>query len=359
MARIKILFRVLLSSPSDLSVERKIVEKIVDEINDANKLSAYGLELVCWENDVSPQIIMESGQILIDEAFSYKESDLLIGMFYKKLGTPVMGSESGTIHEIEKAIESYKEIKKPEIKLYFKKVSSMLSDTSKNERDEYERVENKCKEFMQLGIVQRFKTNKEFESICRKQITEFFNNKRQEAEKYQIISENKIIVKNRAEFERMEEIVKQATRDIFILGINLECALNMIDLLINKATEGVRINLLALDPLGKTIEHFNINDIDTDYRRKKIISNLEILAEKFKDIENIELRKIDNIFVSGCTCVDINTNNGRIIAQHYLNFIGTSNAPILDIYAKTNNKVFSAYKESLFKLWERGQKYTL
>ncbi len=55
MATIKILFRILLSSPSDLQIERKIVESIVVEINESHKASYYGLELICWENDTSPQ----------------------------------------------------------------------------------------------------------------------------------------------------------------------------------------------------------------------------------------------------------------------------------------------------------------
>lgn len=351
----KTIFRILLSSPSDLPAERKIVENIVNEINETHKSSHYGLDLICWENDVSPEIILDSGQKIIDKVFAYDESDLLIGMFYKKVGTPVLGSASGTIHEIDSAIQSYKEHSIPSIMLYFKKVSVKLGETSREQRDEYAQVESKRKEYMKLGIVQQFGSTKEFEKLCRKHILQFFNSNI--AKYVEQPLESMLLVKTRAEFERMEEIVNKATHDIFILGINLESVVNMSDLLLAKANSGIRIKLLALDPACPAVEYFNINNIDTDYRRNKIITNLNILQTKFCSCSNISLRVIDRVFVAGCTGIDIE-GNGRIVAQQYLNNVGTAQAPILDIYATQSPKWFATYREYLDELWNISREYT-
>lgn len=352
----KTVFRVLLSSPSDLPAERKIVENIVNEINEAHKSSHYGLELICWENDVSPEIILDSGQKIIDKVFAYDESDLLIGMFYNKVGTPVLGTASGTIHEIDKAIQSYKEHGIPSVMIYFKKVSVKLGETSKKQREEYMQVESKRKDYMKLGIVQQFESTRAFEKLCRKHILQFYDYNVQKYAEPSI--DNMLPVKTRSEFERMEEIVNKATHDIFILGINLECVVNMTDLLLLKATSGVMIKLLALDPMCSVVEHFNINNINTDYRRNKIITNLKIIQNKFHNCHNISLHVIDKVFVAGCTGIDIE-ENGRIVAQQYLNNVGTSKAPILDIYATRNPQWFATYREYLDKLWDISSEYTV
>lgn len=350
----KIIFRILLSSPSDLIAERRIVENIVSEINETHKFSHYGLDLICWENDVSPEIILDSGQKIIDRVFAYDESDLLIGMFYKKVGTPVLASASGTIHEIDSAIQSYKKHRIPSIMLYFKKVSLQLGETSTEQRNEYAEVESKRKEYMKLGIVQQFRSTKEFEKLCRKHILQFFNSNIIKYVEQPI--DSMLSVKTRAKFERMEEIVKKAKHDIFILGINLESVVNMSDILLSKANSGIEIKLLALDPVCSAVEYFNINNIDTDYRRNKIITNLNIIQNKLCSCTNVSLRIIDRIFVAGCTGIDIE-GKGRIVAQQYLNNVGTAQAPILDIYATHSPQWFATYREYLGKLWDISKEY--
>ncbi|MCL2670727.1 MAG: DUF4062 domain-containing protein [Clostridiales bacterium] len=208
MATTKTLFRVLLSSPSDLNPERAIVRKIVEEINDVHKFNQFGLQLISWEKDIAPTLTMSSGQNTIDSVFKYDESDLIIGMFYKKLGTPVLGSKSGTVHEIEKAIESYQKRKLPEIKLYFKKVSLTLDETSKQERENYEGIEEIRREYMELGIVQPF--DEDFETLCRKHINQFFQ---QKVEQYHNnVQGDKTTLQK--QFDDVEEALKIAKDDI-------------------------------------------------------------------------------------------------------------------------------------------------
>lgn len=355
----KTLFTVLLSSPSDVESERKIVSNIIDEINEIHKNSRFGMILKTWDKDVSPSIIMETGQNLVDLEFNYEQADLLIGVFYKKLGTPVLDSESGTVHEIKNAISSYIKKASPDIKLYFKRVNVLLSDASQKEIEQYNKLINKKNEYMKIGIVQEFNNTREFENKCRKHLFKFFNDKIEHYRSSPFIdsSSNIITIKTRKKFERMEEILDRATNDIFIMGINLEGALNSIDLLKNKAKNGIEIKLLAVKPDDNLLYYFNMNDISVEDKKQKIISNLKILLEKLS-IDNISIGIVDRIFTAGCVAIDIEkkSSNSRIIAQQYLNYIGTSLAPAMDIYSN-NEELFNTYSNYLKSLWKNSDIY--
>lgn len=167
MALKKIMFRVLLSSASDVMEERNIVSQIVSELNDTYKDTPFGIELFRWENDVSPSITLENGQKSIDKKFNYRQADLLVGIFYKKLG-------EGTVHEIDEAIEVKRELGLLDIMLYFKKVDK--NSLSENEEEQLKELNAKKKEYMKLGIVGKFDDLDGFCQQCRKHITDFFNN---------------------------------------------------------------------------------------------------------------------------------------------------------------------------------------
>lgn len=345
----KIMFRVILSSPSDLPSERRVVHDVISEINCINKSERYGLLLFAWENDVPPRLSLDNGQHEIDDVFQYEESDLLIGIFHQKLGTPTLEAESGSVHEINRAIESYKERKAPEIKLYFKKVRIMLQDTSAEMRKEYERLMAKKNEYMKLGIVKEFSTTKEFEKECRININQWFNKSieqiRQPSSMRDIIN-----VKSRYQFERIEEIIAKAEKDVLVLGINLDGIVNMIEQFQLKERSELNVRLLALNPFGASIEGFIDNGIDIECRKSKIISNLHILNNKLGSCKNIDIRVIDRFFTAGCIALDMQSTKGRIIAQQYLNNVGTADAPTLDI-RRENPLYFETYRHYLETLW--------
>lgn len=352
MAYTKTVYRIILCSPSDVEKEREIVRQIVEEINETNKKAPIMLQLFMWENDVSPLTNMKPGQYHIDDVFKMEESDLVIGLFYKKIGNPVMGDPSGTDHEIRLAIESYQKRNSPEIKLYFRKNRTKIGEISSEELDDYTIMQERKTEYRKLGIVQEYDKISEFEKNARKHINQFFMQKLEEIKI--VTSSQRVLIKSRKDFERMEEIVSRATAEIFILGINLEGALNIRELLLKKAHNGVKVKLLALDPTGDAVKYFNINDVELSQRRGKIVENLKILKSIMN--ENIEIRVTDRIFIAGCTAIDANDDNGRIIAQHYLNSTSTSVAPTLDIYKEDTPEWVNVYNNYLDALWNKQSK---
>lgn len=352
MAYTKTVFRIILSSPSDLEKERTIVKEIVDEINETNKTAPILLQLFMWENDVSPLTNMKPGQYKIDEVFKIEESDMVIGIFYKKIGQPVMGDPSGTDHEIQLAINSFIKFKTPEIMLYFKKNLTKVDDMSDKELEDYKTMKERKENYYKLGVVQNYNSSMQFEKYIRKHISQFFMRKLNENGKDFL--KQRVLIKTRKEFERMEDIVSCANEEIFILGINLEGALNIRDTLIKKAQKGIKVKLLALDPYGTAVEYFNINDVELSQRRGKIVENLKIFSGIIGN--NFEVKVTDRIFIAGCTAIDCSSVYGRMIAQHYLNSTSTSEAPVLDIYVKDTPGWVNIYKNYMEILWNNYSK---
>ena len=168
MAHEKIMMRILLSSPSDMDEERALITSIVDEINATNKETPYGIELYKWETDTDPSLTLEDGQKSIDETFDYIHADLLIGMFFKRAGL-------GTKHEIDEAIKVKKQYGFPEIKLYFKKVTTKLGEATSEEIENFRRIKELKDLYYPQGICGKLKDMDGIEKEFRKHIQRAFD----------------------------------------------------------------------------------------------------------------------------------------------------------------------------------------
>jgi len=89
---------------------------------DSNKI----LELYTWDVDVSASYSLGGPQRVIDSDLKIENSDIVIALFYKRFGTPLTDSKSGTEHEIKLAIDSYNKKGTPIIKIYFKKLLEII-----------------------------------------------------------------------------------------------------------------------------------------------------------------------------------------------------------------------------------------
>src|SRR5215469_11160230 len=101
MARNSIVFRVLIASPSDVERERDTVARAIDQWNAAHSTSmGIMLEPIRWETHPHPA----SGdypQALINRQI-VDDCDVVVGVFWSRLGTPTPVAASGTIEEIER-----------------------------------------------------------------------------------------------------------------------------------------------------------------------------------------------------------------------------------------------------------------
>ena len=205
MAVNKTCYKIVIASPSDVQAERKIIVEAIKITNEIFKESNVFLEPYMWETDAYPSFHPEGPQGVIDESLKIENSDILIGIFYLKLGTPTNKSESGTIHEIKQAIELFENKGIPEIKLYFKK--PIIEDLDKLDKSDFEQFENvkKFKKTMfSKGIIGEFESINIFKDKLIKDFTRFLliktgviSNKKREIKKEVLKVEDEIeFVKN-------------------------------------------------------------------------------------------------------------------------------------------------------------------
>ena len=66
-----------------------------------------------WETDARPGRHLEGPQGLIDERMEIGDADVVIGIFWKRFGTPTADAASGTEHELRRAWAAWREHGRP------------------------------------------------------------------------------------------------------------------------------------------------------------------------------------------------------------------------------------------------------
>jgi hypothetical protein len=72
-----------------------------------------------WKTDVYPAFHHDGPQDHIDKVLKPEQADILLGVFWKKLGSAGTDGKSGTEHEVRTALTAAREQGKPHIMLYF------------------------------------------------------------------------------------------------------------------------------------------------------------------------------------------------------------------------------------------------
>ena len=100
-------FNVMIASPNDVATERNIVRAIIYEWNAVHSNSRkIALLPIGWETHSSPEI-GNTPQDIINRQILDK-CDLLVGVFWTRIGTSTRDYASGTVEEIEKHVRSDK-----------------------------------------------------------------------------------------------------------------------------------------------------------------------------------------------------------------------------------------------------------
>ncbi len=166
----------MLSSPNDVKTERRVMERVIEELNrgvaaDRN----LRLELSRWETDAHPGFHVEGPQGLIDPILNIENCDILLGIFWKRFGTPTTEAQSGTEHEIRTAVGSWRKSGRPQIMIYFKEAEFL--PRKKDELEQYGLVLQFRDEFPKEGLYWPFKDASEFERRVRGHLTSFIRSR--------------------------------------------------------------------------------------------------------------------------------------------------------------------------------------
>ena len=108
--------RVLIASPSDVVDERRAIPEIILQWNRDNGFSLKTiLEAVKWETHCTPEMGDRPQEIVNRQVV--RDCDILVGVFWTRLGSPTGKQESGTVEEIQEFIATGKPVL-----LYFSKM---------------------------------------------------------------------------------------------------------------------------------------------------------------------------------------------------------------------------------------------
>jgi len=152
---------VMIASPSDVVEQRDDVREIIATWNFVN---AYARSLILmpvgWETHSAPDLNGRAQSIINDRLVD--DCDLLVGIFWTKLGTPTGDFESGTVEEISRHVEAGK----PAM-IYF---SDAPVAPQSIDPVEYDRVKSFKAWCYDAGLVANFSNSDDFRQQFAKQI---------------------------------------------------------------------------------------------------------------------------------------------------------------------------------------------
>jgi hypothetical protein len=148
-------YKVVIASPSDVEKERAIARKVIYKWGVLHSEEKKIILLpIGWETHSYPESGDRAQSILYKQII--KNSDLLIGIFWTRIGTPTGQAESGTVEEIEEHIKTGK----PAM-LYF---SNKDIDPRSINNEQYEKVKALKNKYKGESLYHEFSTDEEFES---------------------------------------------------------------------------------------------------------------------------------------------------------------------------------------------------
>lgn len=154
-------YRILIASPSDVSEEREVTTRLIQNWNDVNSFAKKIVLLpLKWETHSSPTYDIRPQEAinrqLVDSA------DLVIGLFWAKIGSDTGVEISGTIEEIKRAAKNGKDVM-----IYFSKRGI---DPSEIDLEQLEALNKFKKEVYKNALIETFNSVIDFRDKLNRQL---------------------------------------------------------------------------------------------------------------------------------------------------------------------------------------------
>ena len=133
-------FKVLIASPGDITFEIKIVREVIQEWNSVHS-ETRGIVLlpVGWETNSTPEMGDRPQEIINKQIVD--KCDMLVGVFWTRIGTTTGEFESGTVEEIERHIANNKPVM-----LYFSRQPVVLESVDLGQYEKLKKFKKSCDE---------------------------------------------------------------------------------------------------------------------------------------------------------------------------------------------------------------------
>lgn len=160
------IYNVMIASPGDVEEERKAARQIILDWNNNHSFHRrIVLQPLTWENNTIPDSGDRPQEIVNEQIL--KHADLLVGIFWTRIGSPTGNAISGTVEEITKHVAAGK----PAMIYFSEKSISPKELTSKNAQAQLKAVEELKKEMQNRSLYSTFKTLSDFKKQFQRHIT--------------------------------------------------------------------------------------------------------------------------------------------------------------------------------------------
>ena len=154
---------VMIASPGDVATER---QNIKDVVHDWNVVHGQDRRLVLmplgWESHASPRMGGRAQAIINEQVL--ENCDLLVAVFWTRLGSPTGESLSGTVEEINKHIGAGKSAM-----LYFSNAPVRLDSVDEKQYQALREFREECQE---RGLIETYESIEEFRDKFTRQLTQ-------------------------------------------------------------------------------------------------------------------------------------------------------------------------------------------
>ena len=158
--------KVMIASPTDVREERSITREVIHEWNVVNsERDSVVLLPVGWETHAAPAL-GERPQALINKQV-LRTCDLLVAIFWTRLGTSTGAAQSGTVEEIQEHLATGK----PAM-VYF---STVPANPTSVDQDQYNELRIFKNTIRQLGIVEEYGSVTDFRNKFTRQLAQTIN----------------------------------------------------------------------------------------------------------------------------------------------------------------------------------------
>jgi hypothetical protein len=160
-------FNVMIASPGDVPVERELAREIVHEWNAIHSTSrGIALMPIGWETHSHPS--MEERPQGVLNAQILNGADLLVAMFWTRIGTPTGEAVSGSVEEIEKHIKAGK----PAM-IYFSSAPVRIDSV---DEQQYRALREFSEQLKTRGLYETYDAPSNFADKFRRQLATKINN---------------------------------------------------------------------------------------------------------------------------------------------------------------------------------------
>ncbi|MGC1861258.1 MAG: hypothetical protein WA733_09090 [Methylocystis sp.] len=156
------IYKILVASPGDVEDERRAIPEVIAEWNYINaEIKRVVLLPIKWETHSAPMMGGRPQAIINEQVL--RGCDMLIGVFWTRIGSPTGISESGTVEEVEWFIKSNKPVM-----LYF---SSKPVDAKKLDLEQYRSLRQFEEKMQKIGLTGSYENITDFRERLFRQIS--------------------------------------------------------------------------------------------------------------------------------------------------------------------------------------------